>query len=689
MSEGYKDFREHYEDYREIIDIYLEEYMSYIKKTVRTETPMDKYRGIAVSYEQAADFRRKLPFILSAEGEERVCSVKNRINEKKERNSVFLPLEYAGSCFGLDDREKLVLASCFFAASDSGIADCFAYINNDVSKKYPTLGTAANMFYYGNITIPALNLSRVYRYIYDIEKDMPVPYLTELKPARRIFEFLSGDLIIRDTDCCKAYGFAGGDEPIYGRKDELNKIASVIGREKSFDILLYGEEGSGRRFTAVNACRAAKRNMLCLDWRETESDGLCRLQNDTARELYLQKSVLCICGITDETDTNRLFSFVNGLRMLSPCIIYCALTPIAMGSMPCIRIKMDEPDYDSKLAMWNSGKIKLSAGTDLNGLAGKYRFSFGTIRSLLSICENMCGTSGADEITEEMIETAALELSQGALCGKAYRVETNFRMDDLILPQSEKNQLAEAMNHIRFKHRVYDLWDFKSKMAYGKGLSVLFEGPPGTGKTMAASIVGNELGLPVFKADLSKMMSKYIGETEKSLGEVFDAAEKSNAVLFFDETDAIFGKRSEIKDSHDKYANIETSYLLQKMEEYDGIVIMTTNLLRNIDDAFLRRISYIIRFPFPENEQRRMLWQTAFPAKAQLEGADIDFLAGSFEMTGAMIKNAALSAAFLAAAKNKPISMEEILKSVVKQFSKFGKTIGRQDLGPYAYLELL
>jgi SpoVK/Ycf46/Vps4 family AAA+-type ATPase len=224
-------------------------------------------------------------------------------------------------------------------------------------------------------------------------------------------------------------------------------------------------------------------------------------------------------------------------------------------------------------------------------------------------------------------------------------------------------------------------------MPYGRGLSMLFEGPPGTGKTMAASIVGNELGLPVFKIDLSKMQSKYIGETEKNLGAVFDIAQKNNAILFFDETDAIFSKRSEVRESHDKYANAEISFLLQRMEEYDGILILTTNFKQNIDAAFMRRISYVIRFPFPEKAQRLQLWNTIFPKEAELEeGIDFQFLAETFELSGAMIKNAAVSAAFLAAAQSRKIGMREILLAVKKQFAKFGKTLSPQHFGPYAVL---
>lgn len=291
---------------------------------------------------------------------------------------------------------------------------------------------------------------------------------------------------------------------------------------------------------------------------------------------------------------------------------------------------------------------------------------------------------GRQTITLSQIEGICLDRTGDDLGNCADRLNTGYTMEDLILPPEEKRQIREGMDHIRYRYQVYDQWNFKQKVKYGRGLSMLFEGPPGTGKTMAASIIGNELGLPVFQIDLSRVLSKYIGETEKSLGRIFDLAGKNNAILFFDETDALFGKRSEIKDSHDKYANVETSFLLQKMEEYQGAVIMTTNLLTNIDSAFLRRISYIIHFPFPDAEQREILWKGVFPREAPLDGTvDLQFLAQRFEMTGAMIKNSALSAAFLAAAQDRAITMGDLLYAIQKQFSKHGKRLSPQDMGPY------
>ena len=198
----------------------------------------------------------------------------------------------------------------------------------------------------------------------------------------------------------------------------------------------------------------------------------------------------------------------------------------------------------------------------------------------------------------------------------------------------EIKQLKDACMHIRYRHTVYNEWGFGKKAAYGRGLSILFSGPPGTGKTMAAQVVTNQLHMKLYKVQLSQIISKYIGETEKNLKKVFTEAKNANCVLFFDEMDALFGKRSEVKDSHDRHANIETAYLLQQMEEYDGVVLMATNLLQNIDEAFMRRISFVVSFPFPDVATRALLWKKMFDANAPMsEDVDYDFLAEAFKIS--------------------------------------------------------
>jgi SpoVK/Ycf46/Vps4 family AAA+-type ATPase len=290
-------------------------------------------------------------------------------------------------------------------------------------------------------------------------------------------------------------------------------------------------------------------------------------------------------------------------------------------------------------------------------------------------------------LNAEMIHRACYMQTEHQLTEKAKKLSPRYRWDDLILPRDQVAQLRSACNHVKYKHIVYGEWGYDRKLSYGKGISMLFAGPPGTGKTMSAEIIANDLQLEIYKIDLSQVVSKYIGETEKNLNHLFNEAQKSNAILFFDEMDALFGKRSDVKDAHDKYANLETAFLLQKMEEYKGISVLASNHLHNIDEAFLRRINYIIRFPFPDAEHRELIWRGSFPKECPLaEDVDFAFLAKKFEIAGGNIKNVVMTAAFLAVEVERVVGMKHLVQALKYELQKNGKTVLKEDLGPYSAL---
>jgi SpoVK/Ycf46/Vps4 family AAA+-type ATPase len=231
---------------------------------------------------------------------------------------------------------------------------------------------------------------------------------------------------------------------------------------------------------------------------------------------------------------------------------------------------------------------------------------------------------------------------------------------------------------MKYRSVVFDQWGFDRKLSLGKGLNMLFAGPSGTGKTMAAEIMAGELGLDVYKIDLSTVVSKYIGETEKNLARIFAEAETSNAILFFDEADALFGKRTEVRDSHDRYANIEINYLLQKMEEHEGVVILATNFRKNMDDAFVRRMHFTVEFPLPCEADRRRIWERIWPEETpQSADLDFEFMARRFEMPGGNIRNVAMAAAFLAASDGGVVSMSHLLHGTRREYQKMGKVVSQ------------
>ncbi len=249
-------------------------------------------------------------------------------------------------------------------------------------------------------------------------------------------------------------------------------------------------------------------------------------------------------------------------------------------------------------------------------------------------------------------------------------------LSDVIMPEHSRDQVAACIERVRLKETVYDTWGFSKNTTYGRGVSMLFWGPPGTGKTMLAQAVANELGMELYRVNLPAVVSKYVGETEKNLNEIFEHAKGRHIVLFFDEADVLFGKRTEIKEANDKYSNMEAAYLLQRMEEYEGVTVLATNYRRNFDEAFSRRLTAIIAIPFPDVESRKEIWDHVLPKERRGEDIDIDQLAEKYELTGSSIKNSVLSAAFAsAAAGEERISGDTLAAGIRGEFEKQGKTV--------------
>jgi SpoVK/Ycf46/Vps4 family AAA+-type ATPase len=273
-----------------------------------------------------------------------------------------------------------------------------------------------------------------------------------------------------------------------------------------------------------------------------------------------------------------------------------------------------------------------------------------------------------------LLWNACRSQSRRHLTNLAHRIEPRSHWDDLVLNEHQKQILRQIVAHVRQRGKVYQQWGFADKRSRGLGTTALFSGASGTGKTMAAEVLANELKLDLYQIDLSQVVSKYIGETEKNLRKIFDAADESGAILLFDEADSLFGKRSEVKDSHDRYANLEVSYLLQRMESYRGLAILTTNMKQALDPAFLRRIRFIVNFPFPEPSERAEIWWKTIPTNTPTHGLDFAKLA-SLNISGGSIWNIALNAAFLAAEGDEPLKMRHILLAARSEYAKLEKPL--------------
>lgn len=347
------------------------------------------------------------------------------------------------------------------------------------------------------------------------------------------------------------------------------------------------------------------------------------------------------------------------------------------------QVPFNAGDYGQRLALWKHylGEDELNqegAELSLNQLSNQFQFSPGQIEDVVSTARDFAAWR-QEPLSAHDLYAASRAHSNQKLVALATKITPRYRWQDIVLPEDTLSQLQEMVNTVRQRPTVYGQWGFDRKVALGKGLSSLFAGESGTGKTMAADIIAGELGQDLYKIDLSMLVSKYIGETEKNLNRVFTEAETSNAILFFDEADAIFGKRSEVKDSHDRYANIEISYLLQRMETYDGVVILASNLRGNLDEAFTRRLHFIVEFPFPEAVDREIIWKVNFPPEAPIAD-DVDFrlLARRFRIAGGNIRNIIMAAAFLAADENERVGMAQLLHATRREYQKIGRLIDEE-----------
>ncbi|MBX3051916.1 MAG: ATP-binding protein [Caldilineaceae bacterium] len=349
-----------------------------------------------------------------------------------------------------------------------------------------------------------------------------------------------------------------------------------------------------------------------------------------------------------------------------------------------MRVTLERPTYRQRLTFWEHFLAQVDFPVDpsvaVQPIASQFALTSRQIQDSIYTARDTA-LQRKDAIQPRDLISAARAHSSPNLSGLAQKIDPRYDWEDLVLPEDQKTMLREMVQTVKGRGVVMEEWGVGRKLKASAGVTVLFAGPPGTGKTMAAEVITSDLGLDLYKLDLSMVVSKFIGETEKNLGKIFDEAQSSSAVLFFDEADAIFGKRSEVKDSHDRYANMEVSYLLQRMEQYDGVTILATNLRANMDEAFTRRMQFIVDFPFPDEEERLRIWQTLFPVDLpQSADIDLNLFARRFRMSGGNIRNIIVSAAYLAAANGGKVTMEHLLHSTRRELQKMGRLITDMDL---------
>ncbi len=445
-------------------------------------------------------------------------------------------------------------------------------------------------------------------------------------------------------------------------------------------VHLCGDVRDDRRLVASAACAAMGLQLHILRASDIpcsshEREILVQLWQ---RESVLSRSALLIdCDECDPPVIGNAQAFVERLDGLV-FMTGGARTDASRG--PAVRLDLSRPPAAEQRAMWEAalGPLAERLNGQLDAVVTQFRLDADTIQH--------AGRAIKDGhlVEPEGIGPALWDLCRGlartSLDGLADHIDARAQWEDLILPDDQQQTLREVVAHVRQRMTVYEVWGFAAQSARGLGISALFCGPSGTGKTLAAEVLARELRLDLYRIDLSRVVSKYIGETEKSLRRVFDAAEHSGAVLLFDEADALFGKRSDVHDSHDRYANIEVSYLLQRMESYRGLAILTTNRRSALDAAFLRRLRFVVTFPFPDAAQRVRIWERIFPTDTPTDGLDVHKLA-RLNVAGGNIRNIAMNAAFLAADLGEPVRMSHLLRTAKSECAKIEKPATAAEIG--------
>jgi hypothetical protein len=621
--------------------------------------------------------------------------------------------------FQLSDFEQLVVCLCVAPEIDQRYGVLFGYLQDDATKRLPTLGLAMTLFPHwtgvdldAKVFYPGISNLITQRLLATDQSNhgRSVSRLDRvLRLEERVLDYLFGSDVVEPLIQDMVSIEKPSRNPVQfiahqGVLDAMERVSverlSRLDRHVNVVIQVVGQQGTGKRTAARSLLQYSNNNLLLADLKKFSNSE--RIPRDlialVSREAKLQSADVYWenFDVLFDNDTRHENVYQDFQDYVAPKIgtTFIASTkrwyPLnTSNDWDLLSVDIPSPAFPERLRIWQShlGSLGIDSNVQIvSDIASKFELNGFQIQAATrsAFHESRGQWLDGEEIPARYLWEAARRHSNTRLEQVAQVVLSRHRLEDLVLPPQQKELLDEICNRFNNAHVVYDDWGFLSGSLRGRGLNILFAGPSGTGKTMSAEVMAGELGLELYKIDLSSVVSKYIGETEKNLDVVFREAEGSNAILLFDEADSIFGKRSEVKDAHDRYANLEVSYLLQKMEDYKGIAILTTNFRRNMDDAFLRRMHCSLEFPFPNEEDRYEIWQRSIPSEAPTHpDLDLRFMAKQFKFTGGSIKNVAVSAAFYAAESSLEICMEHVIRATKREFQKQGRLITESDFGSY------
>jgi len=573
--------------------------------------------------------------------------------------------------FALSSFERDLLLLCAGMELDSRFARLCAAAHGDPSRPWPTFSLAMTAL--RDPVWSALTPAAPLRHWRMIEVGSAAALTTApLRIDERMLHYLVGAQHIDDrlAGIVEAAGPETDMVPSHAALAE--RIARTWARaaeQGHWPVMqLAGDEPVAKRGIAAAAASALGMGLCSIGAHAVpaipaELEALARLWE---REWLLGGTALLIdCDDTELSEPGRAAAVLRFAGRVGGMVMISSRNRLPGLRRSAVTFDVRRPAAEEQGELWHAllGADAPALNGEIGRLVSQFNLGAAAIRSAF------IGSPAPDDLWD-----ACRGQARPSLENLAQRIEPMAGWDDLVLPEPQLRVLRRMAMHLRNRHTVYRMWGFAGRSARGLGLSALFAGASGTGKTLAAEVLARELRLDLFRIDLSSVVSKYIGETEKNLGRLFDAAEDGGAILFFDEADALFGRRTEVKDSHDRYANIEVSYLLQRMESYRGLAILTSNMKAALDTAFLRRIRFIVEFPFPDAKHRMEIWRRAFPHATPTDGLDLSRLA-RLNIAGGNISNIALGAAFLAAEAGESITMKHLLEATRDEYAKLEKPL--------------
>ncbi len=621
------------------------------------------------------------------------------------------PLPFYELCKKLDFEKFTVFcfAAGILSSTQTDFASVFQLINENMNLSAPTIESAAKIYFgadfsitgaYGDMSVCLEQLLPV------LSLNVPpnMPFSTVVSPDKRVIDCLFG----REPDKLdENYSrfismLTDGKElnPIMANEGILDAMEISYGEGVRI-FYYYGDEGSGRRFFVKKFCEKNGIKAITINCKKLFNYDFGYVERAlwaVARECILTNSCCCLTDLTyRQEEQEKFFGYMDlafskmterGLTVFAMSKEHIDFREVTKNEYT--ELELPTPDTGERQQCWEyfSQNYSLEEGIDMLEMSTKFLFTPGKIADALKYARSLAAMDKQDKINRDTLFKGCYAQMSSELSQKATKVKANFGFEDIVMNESQRETLMHAIDQMNYRKHVYENWHYTKKYPYGRGLSILLFGAPGTGKSMCAQVIAHELNLELYRVDLSKVIDKYVGETEKSISMIFREAKKCNVVLFFDECDTLFAKRSDDGGSNQASNNNKTALLLQEVEAYDGVSVLATNYKHNIDPAFFRRMKYIVEFQFPDVDTREMLWRTTIPKDTPLaDDVDIRFLAEKFEFVGGNIKNCILNAAFLAAADPEAgdqVHMKHYLNAIKYEFVKVGKVFTKADFEPYA-----